>query len=426
MTTMGVKVRERNGAWWVFINHHGQRKARRIGPGAPGKKAAQQVAQQIQARLALGQPAYESHTAGVTVDTYADTFLQRIQHTRKPSTHEGYQQSLTHNIQPMLGTLDLQAVTREKVKSLAMAGLEKGQAPKTVQNTIRCLSSLLSHAVEDGLLAVNPAFKPGKFLPKISKRRGINPLSREEVATLLDTAKARAPRYYPIFLCAARTGLRMGELLALRWEDLDFNQRFIQVSRNYTHWKLTTPKSGESRRVDMSLELTQVLKDLKLERQINAGASGTTVPPWVFCNEHGGLLHPHNLRDRIFYGLLKKAGLRQVRFHDLRHSYASLLLQQGESPVYVKEQLGHSSIQITVDCYGHLIPGGNKQAVDRLDTPIAQSVVEKKSATPAQPVRSAEWMHEREGVGDQAVTRRRYGVSDGFRTRDLRIHNPAL
>jgi integrase len=87
----------------------------------------------------------------------------------------------------------------------------------------------------------------------------------------------------------------------------------------------------------------------------------------MFCSEHGGLLHPHNLRDRIFYGLLKKAGLRQVRFHDLRHTFASLLLQQGESPVYVKEQLGHSSIQITVDCYGHLIPGGNKQAVDRLD-----------------------------------------------------------
>lgn len=81
-------------------------------------------------------------------------------------------------------------MTREKVKALAMAGLERGQSPKTVQNTIRCLSSLLSQAVEDGLLAVNPAFKPGKFLPKISKRRGINPLTREELATLLGTAKS--------------------------------------------------------------------------------------------------------------------------------------------------------------------------------------------------------------------------------------------
>jgi integrase len=125
----------------------------------------------------------------------------------------------------------------------------------------------------------------------------------------------------------------------------------------------------------------------------------------------GGLLHPHNLRDRVFYGLLKKAGLRQVRFHDLRHTFASLLLQQGESPVYVKEQLGHSSIQITVDCYGHLIPGGNKQAVDRLDTPPPPSLFETESATSAQPLRETEREHERKTIVDQAVMVRRYGVS---------------
>ena len=98
MTAMGVKVRERNGAWWIFINHHGQRKARKIGAGAPGKKAAQQVAQQIQARLALGQTAFDSQTTGVTLDAYAETFLQRIEHIRKASTHEGYQQTLTRDI----------------------------------------------------------------------------------------------------------------------------------------------------------------------------------------------------------------------------------------------------------------------------------------------------------------------------------------
>ncbi len=427
MAGMGVKVRARNGAWWVFINHRGQRKARRIGTGVSGKKAAQHVAQQIQARLALGQTAFDNQTTGVTLEAYAETFLQRIEHIRKPSTHESYQQTLTHNILPMLGKLDLHAVTREKVKALAISGLKNGQSPKTVQNTIRCLSSLLSHAVEDNVLAVNPAFKPGKFLPKISKRRGINPLTREEIATLLDTAKTKAPRYYPIFLCAARTGLRMGELLALRWEDLDFHTRCIHVSRNYTHWTPTTPKSGENRKVDMSLELMQVLKDLEIDRQLEkVTRQWKELPPWVFCNELGGLLNPNHLRHRIFYGLPKKAGLRQVRFHDLRHSFASLLLQQGESPVYVKEQMGHSSIQITVDCYGHLIPGGNRQAVDKLDTPINRSSFESKSATPAQPVRDVERKSEREGVVDHAVIRRRNGVDDGFRTRDLRIHNPAL
>ena len=91
------------------------------------------------------------------------------------------------------------------------------------------------------------------------------------------------------------------------------------------------------------------------------------LPEWVFCNEHGGPVDGDNLRHRVFYKLLSKAGLRRVRFHDLRHTFASHLLQQGESPAYVKEQMGHSSIQVTVDIYGHLIPGANRQAVDRLD-----------------------------------------------------------
>ncbi len=102
----------------------------------------------------------------------------------------------------MLGKLDLRAITREKVKALAMAGLRKGQSPKTVQNIIRCLSSLFSHAVEDNLVAVNPALKPGKFLPKISKRRKIDPLTREEVAVLLETAKSEtASILSPLPLC---------------------------------------------------------------------------------------------------------------------------------------------------------------------------------------------------------------------------------
>lgn len=88
----------------------------------------------------------------------------------------------------------------------------------------------------------------------------------------------------------------------------------------------------------------------------------------------GGISDPDNIR-KVFYGLLKAAGLRRIRFHDLRHTFASLLIQQGESLVYVKEQMGHSSVQVTVDLYGHLIPGGNKQAVDRLDGMLTTKTV---------------------------------------------------
>lgn len=424
---MAVKIKEWKGAWWIFINHHGTRKAKRVGTGELGKKAARSVAQQIQARLALGQAAFESQKTGVTFESYSATFLHRIQHTRKHTTHADYRKIVDRDLLPVFRGLDLQDLTREKVKDLAMGCLQKGQSPKTVQNIIRCLSSLLSHAVEDALLTVNPALKPGKFLPKISKRRKVNPFTREEVSLLLATAKDKLPRYYPLFLCAVRTGMRMGELLALQWDDIDWQSRFIEVQRNYTHWKITTPKSGENRRVDMSKELMQTLKDLQTEQQIEAAAKGLKdTPEWVFASEAGGLLHPHNLRDRVFYGLLTKAKLRKVRFHDLRHTFASLLLQNSESPVYVKDQMGHSSIQVTVDLYGHLIPGGNKQAVDRLDSPVDKTRFGVDSATPVQPQQSVMGPASTDHVEYPRVTRRRSGVSDGFRTRDLRIHNPAL
>ncbi len=108
------------------------------------------------------------------------------------------------DLSPAFQGLDLQDITREKVKSLALGCLSKGQSAKTVQNIIRCLSSLISHAVEDEVLAVNPALKPGKFLPKISKRRKVSPLTREEVGLLLATTKDKLPRYFPLLLCAVR------------------------------------------------------------------------------------------------------------------------------------------------------------------------------------------------------------------------------
>ena len=398
------------------------RKAKRIGTGAVGKKAAQQAAQQIQARLALGQTAFDRPQTSVTLDAYVETFLERIEQTRKHTTHADYRKIFDHYVFPVFKGQELQQITREKVKAFAVGCLRRGLSAKTVQNIIRTSSSLFSHAIDDNLITANPVLRPGKFLPKISKRRSVNPLTREELALFLAHTKTAAPTLYPAFLCAARTGLRQGELLALQWEDVSFAGRFVEVRRNFTHGKMSTPKSGESRRVDLSRELTATLETLQLNRQFEAATRGwKEIPPWVFCNEQSHPLNQNRIRLK-FFRLLKGAGVRQVRFHDLRHSFASLLLQNGESPVYVKDQMGHSSIQVTVDLYGHLIPGGNKQALDRLDTPEVQSI----SATQAQPAATFVRPPASDRLMPQAVMRKGYGVDDGFRTRDLRIHNPAL
>jgi len=290
------------------------------------------------------------------------------------------------NSYPFFKGVQLEDLTRKMIKDLAFACLKKGKLPKTVHDIVRALSSMLSHAVEDGLLTVNPALRPGKFLPAISSKRAINPYTREEVATLLEVCKSHSPRLFPLLLCAVRAGLRQGELIALHWQDIDFRERFLEVRRNFARGKLTTPKSGHVRRVDMSLELTQTLRNLHVERELETMQAGwEEIPPWVFCDEKGKPWHHNHLRKGLYYRVQKASGLRHIRFHDLRHTFASLLLQQGESPVYVKEQMGHSSIQVTVDLYGHLIPGGNKQAVDRLDSPIIKSQFVVHSATQPQP-----------------------------------------
>lgn len=132
---------------------------------------------------------------------------------------------------------------------------------------------------------------------------------------------------------------------------------------------ITTPKSGRARRVDLSSELAAVLGRIVTRRKARALAEGRPAPvptDWIFTNEQGNAVDPDNFRKRVWPKLLEKAGLRAIRIHDLRHTFASLLIGQGESLAYVREQMGHHSIALTVDTYGHLVPGGNRAAVDRL------------------------------------------------------------
>jgi integrase len=165
------------------------------------------------------------------------------------------------------------------------------------------------------------------------------------------------PCRHPLFLCALRTGLRQGELLALRWADLDFAGRFIRVEQNLVRGALTTPKNHQRRRVDLSTQLALELQALRRRKRERCLRAGEDLPAIVFASAEGTHLDVGNVR-RAFYRALTAAELLHVRFHDLRHTFASLLIQQGESLAYVRDQMGHKSIQIAVDIYGHLVPGG--------------------------------------------------------------------
>src|SRR5262245_38506852 len=185
-------------------------------------------------------------------------------------------------------------------------------------------------------------------------------------------------RHAVLLLLLARTGMRMGEALGLQWSDVDFGGREIRIDRAFSAGRIDTPKSGHGRTIDMSNQLTTTLLRLQLERKTETLKHGwAEMPEWVFCTEIGTPLDESRVR-KIFSKVLKPAGL-PLHFspHCLRHTFASLLLQQGESPAYVQRQLGHASIQLTVDTYGKWLPMGNKAAVDRLDDENGSKVVAK-------------------------------------------------
>lgn len=287
----------------------------------------------------------------------------------KVGTWKGYEAAGRLYLIPHFGARDLRAITREDVKRLVYERLMPSHAPATVRANLAPLREMLNHAVEDGVLATNPAariLKRRREMPT-GVRRPPRFLTREELARLLETCRATAPRWYLFVLTLARTGMRLGEACALQWGDVDLQRRIAVVQRAFWRGQVQSPKSGRVRHVDLSRQLTSTLRAALDAEKARASGEQRSANAWIFAHRDGRPPNTDNFRRRVWRRLFRVAGLPYAWPHSLRHTYASLLLQNGESLAYVKAQLGHRSIQMTVDVYGHLVPGANREAVDRLD-----------------------------------------------------------
>lgn len=230
------------------------------------------------------------------------------------------------------------------------------------------ISGVLNKAVDNEIILANPAHRLGKIGETKDNKKDIDPLTRKELKTLLDAVHTQFPEHYTLFLLLARTGMRIGEALALQWGDIDFTGRFINVKRSVARGRVTAPKNGKIRRVDMSLQLTEALKLHKLESKKKGLALGLgALPKYIFTSEVGGLIDVYNWRKRVFKKALQKAELREIRIHDLRHTYATLRISKGDNITDVSNQLGHYSVKLTLDVYDHWRPGKKKPEVDALD-----------------------------------------------------------
>jgi len=370
-------IRKRRGKW--IVDYRDAAGIRRWVTCRTRDQADKVLANSIDASR---QPVTPTVDPDISVADYCSHWLDQIRHTLKPRTIETYHDAMRLHGFPLLGRVQVRRLQRGQIKAALTHKLAQGLSRGTVRILHATLRAMLNAAVDDGVIAANPADKMGRHLKLVpttaTRQEEIKAMTREQLAAFLAAAQVTADdrRQAALFLTLARTGMRLGEAFALQWPDIDFEAREIRVARAFSNGRLETPKSGHGRTVDMSRQLAGVLRHLQVERNAEKLTRGwPVVPPWVFCSETGTPLNKSNVR-RAFNRLLKRAGLpAHFSPHCLRHTFASLLLQQGESPVYVQRQLGHASIKLTVDTYGKWLPMGNKAAVDRLDEGNGSKVV---------------------------------------------------
>lgn len=373
---MGVKVKQWKGGWWVFINHQGKRKAKRIGD----KKTAQKVAVEITKQLALGATLASATTARSAAPTFREaaerwvTEQFELGHIRE-HTKEQYEDRLRLYVYERIGNKPVTEVTRDDVKAILSVCRAQGKSQSLARGVLAPVRGLFNHLIDEGQFKgdgkdlPNPADRMARYVGKRGDPgQHVDFFRPEEESPLLGTARAFCPREFPFILTALRAGLRYGEVAGLHRTDVDFKHKVIEVRRS-CGWKrqVTLPKNGRIRRVDMSPQLAEELQRHVQNVELEIAVQGWGECPWLFPNRSGKPYDRRNFERKVWHPLLKKAGLRRRRFHDLRHTLASRLIQQGANMLYVRDQLGHASVQITLDGYGHLIPDANKAEVAKLD-----------------------------------------------------------
>lgn len=315
----------------------------------------------------------------MTLGAYLAYWLDSVaQHRVRPTTLTSYRQIIRHRIVPMLGQMALQRLTPAQVQAIYGQLLDGGRrdgrgralSPRSVRYTHAVLRMALQDAVKLGLVPRNvcDAATPPKAARPQVEYWGIDDMRRFLRA-------ARRDRYSTLWILALRTGMRRGELLGLRWQDVDLDQAVLHVRQSLVQsggvMGFQEPKTSGGRRSvtldDASVAALREHRARQLEERLKAGAlwqgEGHDL---VFTTERGTPPQPSNI-NRRFTALIARAGAPRIPFHGMRHSHATMLLTRGVHPKVVAERLGHAGIAITLQTYSHVVPGLQRQAADAVE-----------------------------------------------------------
>jgi integrase len=300
-----------------------------------------------------------------TLAEWLPLWLDGVAGTVEPGTLSSYRQIARLYLLPDLGHRRILDITPSELRRHYAAMVKRGLSATTVQHTHAVLRPALRQAVADGLLSRSPA--EGLRLPsaKGAERTVLGP---EHVTRMLE--EARGTRLHPYLSLAVLTGMRPGELLALRWGDVDLDAASVTVRRaRKRDGSIGATKTARSRR---RIDLPEiVVRSLRVHRMAMLEARIAAGSEWrdtnlVFTTWTGGMLHPRNL-TRAFKALLRRADVPDIRLYDLRHTNATLLLLRNIPARVVSERLGHANINLTLDTYTHVLPTMGKDAARELD-----------------------------------------------------------
>ena len=368
-----VYRRKVDGRWCgsITLGYSSGKRIRRVFYATTRKEVYSKLAEATRNHQRGLRPAPEREKVGDFLWRWLE---ETARHSVRASTYRGYEVALRLHIVPLIGHLKLARLSADDLDGLYGKLLDRELSPKYVRLIHAVVHRALSYAQRRGAVAVNVAtIADAPSAP----RKEFRTLSPEEASRLLQAALS--DRLYGLYVLALTCGLRQAELLGLRWADVDLNGAVLhvkqQVFRLNGQWQYTSPKTKAGRRtVSLSGACVEALR----ERRLAQNAERLRAKTWadldlIFCNRVGNPIEKGNLLRRSFAPLLERAGLPHIRFHDLRHACASILLAANVNPKIVQERLGHSSISTTMDTYSHVMPSLQADAAEEMERQLAAS-----------------------------------------------------
>jgi integrase len=380
-------IRQRSpGSWevrYTLGNHPATGKRRTVTTTVRGdRKAAERELRRLLRTVDTGEHVDPTRW---TVREWLTRWLRTIREQLSPKSHERYAEIVNNFLIPALGNLALAKLAQSHIQEAynrwstggRRDGKEGGLSPRTRRHIHRVLSSALARAVEQQVLARNPGDAFKKRLPKVERREMVT-LSAAQSARLLQAIR-HTRVYWPVLL-ALTTGMRRGEVLALRWKNIDLESGTLRVveslEQTKTGIRFKAPKTDKTRAITLpgfAVEELQQLRGQQAEELLMLGArqTGETL---VCCRSDGLALQPQSLTHQFTRLISRVKDLPRVRFHDLRHSHATQLLLAGVHPKVAQERLGHATITTTLDLYSHVTETMQKDAAEKLDAALRPAI----------------------------------------------------